>query len=170
MFAAVSGEISPILLLPSVSKIITLLFVLLSFRRLTALASPIPMAVPSLISPLAAISALTLFNRLISEAWSVVIGHCVNDSPAKIVRPILSSGRPDINSVATLLAASILFGFKSSASILVETSTASIMSMPSTCLLPQLLLVCGRASIITNKINISMRKTVGRPINFVFQL
>jgi Ca-activated chloride channel family protein len=42
--AAVIGEISPMLLLPSVRRITTFDFDLESFRRLTALASPIPTA------------------------------------------------------------------------------------------------------------------------------
>ncbi len=136
IWAAVSGEMSPILLLPSVSKITTLLLALESFSRDTALASPMPSAVPSWMSPRAAMSVRTLCNRLSSDAWSVVIGHCVNASPAKIVRPILSLGLPEMNSAATSLAASIRFGFKSSASMEVDTSMASMMSMPSTCLCP----------------------------------
>ena len=82
-------------------------------------------------------SVRTLCNMLSNDVWSVVIGHCVNASPAKIVRPILSLGLPEMNSAATSLAASMRLGFKSSASMEVDTSMASMMSMPSTCLCPQ---------------------------------
>ena len=139
--ALVMGEISPILLLPSVSKITTLLFPFTSFNRLTALANPIPIAVPSAISPLEAISVRTLCNILMSDVWSVVMGHCVKASPAKIVNPMLSLGRSAINSAATFFAASNRLGFKSSASMEVETSIASIMLIPSTCFSPHELCV-----------------------------
>ena len=161
---------SPILLLPSVKSITTLLFAFESFKRLTALANPIPIAVPSEIRPRAAISVLTLLNILISDAWSVVIGHCVKASPAKIVKPILSFGLSDINSEATFFAASKRFGFKSSANIDVETSIASIISIPSTCLLPHEVCVCGRAITITMNIKAKHRNTIGKLISFIFQL
>ena len=130
--ALVIGEMSPILLLPSVSKITTLLFALELFRRDTEFANPIPMAVPSEMMPLAAMSVRTDCNMYNRDVWSVVIGHCVKDSPANMVRPILSLGRPAMNSAATFFAASIRLGLRSSASIEVETSIASMMSMPST--------------------------------------
>ena len=129
--AAVSGEMSPALLEPSVSRMMTLLFALESFRREMALARPIPMAVPSLIKPRCTMSQLTLLKRFSSTAWSVVMGHCVNDSPEKMVRPMLSFGRPAMNSDATFLAASMRLGRRSSASIEVEMSMHSMMSMPS---------------------------------------
>ena len=49
--AAVKGEISPLLFVPSVNKIITFDLALLSFKRVTALAIPIPIAVPSVTIP-----------------------------------------------------------------------------------------------------------------------
>ena len=61
---------------------------------------------------------------------------------------MLSFGRDEMNSVATLFAASILFGCKSSASILVEASSTSIMSIPSTCEFFHEFLPCGLARII----------------------
>ena len=164
MLAAVKGDMSPVLLLPSVNNITTLLLALLSLRRPTALANPIPIAVPSSINPLAAMSVLTFCKRFINDAWSVVIGHCVKASPAKIVRPILSSGRPEMNSEATLLAASIRLGLRSSANILVETSIANMMSMPSTVRCPQLLWVCGLANATTIKTNAMRRNNIGIPI------
>ena len=127
-------------------------------------------AVPSEIRPRAAISVLTLLNILISDAWSVVIGHCGKASPAKIVQPILSFGLSDINSEATFFAASKRFGFKSSANIDVETSIASIISIPSTCLLPHEVCVCGRAITITMNIKAKHRNTIGKLISFIFQL
>ena len=138
--AAVIGEISPLLFVPSVNRIITLDFALLSFKRVTAFAIPIPTAVPSVIRP-----HLILCIISNNTAWSTVNGHWVKVSPANNVIPILSLGRPLINSAATSLAASSLFGFKSSASILVETSIASIISIPSISLFCHLLVVCGRA-------------------------
>ena len=152
---------SPRLFTPSVSRITTFDLALLSFRRLTALASPIPSAVPSSIIPRCTMSQLTLWNKFNSTPWSTVSGHCVNASPAKIVRPILSFGRPLINSAATCLAASIRFGFKSSASILVDTSTASMMSIPSISVFCQLSVVCGRASTSTIITNVRIRSTNG---------
>ena len=159
--AAVIGEMSPMLLEPSVSRMTTLLFAFDVFSREIALASPMPMAVPSCISPRAAISVLTFCKRFSSEAWSVVIGHCVKASPAKIVRPMLSSGRPEMNSAATSLAASIRLGFRSSASMDVDTSMASMMSMPSTVLLPHELCVCGRAKMMTMSAKVTQRNSIG---------
>ena len=156
------GDKSPMLLEPSVNKMTTLLLAFDAFSRDTALAKPIPTAVPSWISPLAAMSVRTFCNRLSSEVWSLVIGHCVKASPANIVRPILSSGLPDINSAATSLAASILLGRKSSASIEVETSIASMISIPSTDFLSHALCVCGRAKIMTIKTKVAQRNTIGR--------
>jgi len=49
--AACSGERLPALLSPSVSRMITLLFASDSRRRFTAVASALPMAVPSTITP-----------------------------------------------------------------------------------------------------------------------
>ena len=139
------------LLEPSVNKITTLLFAFDSFSLDTAFANPIPIAVPSEMIPRAAISVLTSCNILNKDAWSVVIGHCVKASPAKIVKPILSFSLSEINSEATFLAASILLGFKSSANIERETSIASIISMPKTDFLLHELGVCGRANTITRK-------------------
>ena len=148
----------------------TLLFDFEFFRRDTAFASPIPIAVPSEISPWAAISVLVPFRRFCNEAWSTVIGHWVNASPAKIVRPILSFGRSAINSPATALAASIRLGFKSSASILVDTSIASMISMPSTVFSFHALRVCGRARAITMRMNAIHLSAIGTPISLTLQL
>ncbi len=52
MSAAMRGAISPRLFTPSVSRIITLLFESLSRRRFIAVARPLPMAVPSSMTPL----------------------------------------------------------------------------------------------------------------------
>ena len=91
----------------------------------------------------------------------MVMGHWVKASPAKMVSPILSSGLPLMNSVATLLAASMRLGFRSCASILVETSMASMMSIPSVVRSPQLLCVCGRARASTTSTKVSMRRKSG---------
>ena len=123
-----------------------------------------PMAVPSSINPFLAMSVLTLWSRLSSVWWSTVIGHCVNASPAKMVSPILSSGRPEINSAATSLAASSLLGLglMSMASILVDTSMASMMSMPSTERSPHELWVLGRASTTTTIVKARSLRSMGR--------
>ena len=73
--ALVNGEMSPMLLLPSVSSMMTLLLALESFSLDTALARPMPMAVPSAMMPLAEMSVRTVWSILSSETWSVVIGH-----------------------------------------------------------------------------------------------
>src|SRR5665648_316378 len=88
--AAVAGAISPRLFSPSVSRMTTLLIAVLSLSRETAVANPLPMAVPSSIIPLS-----IFLNRLITVAWSVVSGHWVKLSPEKTTRPILSFGRPN---------------------------------------------------------------------------
>ena len=100
----------------------------------------------------------------------MVIGHWVKASPAKMARPMLSFGRPMMNSAATCLAASIRLGFRSSASIEVETSIASMMSMPSTVLLFHEFCVCGRASTSTIIVKASTLRSIESGINFTFQL
>ena len=75
-----------------------------------------------------------------------------------------------MNSAATCLAASIRFGFKSSASILVDTSTASMMSIPSISVFCQLSVVCGRASTSTIITNVKIRSTNGACSKYTFQL
>ena len=90
------------------------------------------------------------------------MGHCVNASPANIVNPMLSLGLPDMKSAATSFAASMRLGFKSSASIDVDTSMASMMSMPSTVLLPHELCVWGRARTMTISVNVMQRSSIGR--------
>ena len=89
---------SPALFAPSVRRMTTLEGALLVVRRLTAFVNPIPIAVPGEIVPLVCKSQLTPLNVDNKAIWSVVIGHCVKASPPKRVRPILSFGRPSINS------------------------------------------------------------------------
>ena len=60
IFAAAIGSIAPELLLPSDSRIITLLFDSLTLNRLIALAIAIPMAVPSYLGS----TTVTSLNRL----------------------------------------------------------------------------------------------------------
>ena len=159
--AAVRGEMSPRLLAPSVSRMMTLLLALLSLRREMALASPIPMAVPSSIMPVAGSWHETLRNMLSSTAWSMVRGHCVNASPAKMVRPMLSFGRLAMNSCATALAASMRSGLRSCAHILVEMSSTIMMSIPSVWALRQEWLVCGRARTTMTSASVSIRRQNG---------
>lgn len=100
--AAVSGAICPLLLTPSVSRITTLLLAELSRSRLTAVPSPLPIAVPSSMMPL-----LTVPRILTSEALSVVSGLCVKLSPANTTRPIRSFGRSMMKLAAISFAAEI---------------------------------------------------------------
>ena len=144
MAAALSGATMPQLLLPSVSRMMLLLLALPSLMRLMAVAMPSPMAVPSSIKP-----RFTSWMAFISVALSIVIGTCVKLSPAKITTPMLSCSRPATNCAATSLAASSRLGLKSRASILVLTSIASTMSVPSTSLSLHELTSCGRHRIIT---------------------
>ncbi|MNL45901.1 hypothetical protein D3C87_1685790 [compost metagenome] len=148
--AAVKGGIEPVVFEPSVSRITTLLVASLSLRRLTAVARPIPMAVPSSTIPL-----LMSPNKLISTSWSMVSGHCVKLSPLKITSPILSSGRFFIKSIAMFFPASSRFGFRSSASILPEISVAITISMPSVVEFCQLKADCGLARARMSAINAS---------------
>ena len=106
-------------------------------------------------------SVLTFWRRLSSDVWSVVIGHCVNASPAKIVSPMLSFGLSAMNEPATAFAASRRLGFRSSASIDVDTSIESMMSMPSTVRSSHALRVCGRHRASTMSVNVAQRRAVG---------
>jgi hypothetical protein len=89
------------------------------------------------------------------------IWHWVKASPANIVRPILSFGLPAINSAATAFAASILFGFKSSAIIVPDISRVNIISIPSVLSVRHELDACGRASAMTTIVIARQRKTKG---------
>ena len=126
MSAAVRGSICPLLFTPSVSRMTTLLGESLSFSRFTAVANPLPMAVPSSIMPLS-----IWFIRFTSDTWSVVMGDWVKASPAKTTRPIRSVGRPMMNFDPISLAAVSRSGVKSRASIDPEMSNAITMSIPS---------------------------------------
>src|SRR5690606_22923424 len=64
------------------------------------------------------------------SALSLVTGVSVKLSPAYTTRPILSDGRPLINSEATSRKASRRLGFRSLASILAETSIDNTISIP----------------------------------------
>src|SRR5690606_36289229 len=123
---AILGSINPELLTPSVSRMITLLLALLSFNLLTEVAKPIPIAVPLSITLLYSSSS----NARKTTALSLVTEVKVKLTPAYTTRPILSDGRPLINSAATSLNASRRFGLRSRASILAETSIARTISIP----------------------------------------
>ena len=155
--AAVTGAISPRLFEPSVRRMITFDLAWLSLMRLTALASPTPMAVPSSIMPL-----WMSLKRFSSTAWSVVRGHWVKLSPEKTTRPMLSFGRPLMKLAATFLAAVSRSGRRSRASILPEMSMAIIMSMPSVEEFCQLSVDCGRARMTITSAMATMRSTKGR--------
>lgn len=143
--AAVIGAISPRLLMPSVSRMMTFDLASLSRRRLIAVASPLPMAVPSSIRPLR-MRASSVCRVL----WSVVSGLCVKASPAKTTSPSRSPTRSLMNDAATSLAAVMRSGLKSRASIEPETSIESMMSMPSVEVRTFCSMPCGRASATTS--------------------
>ena len=159
------GDMSPRLFVPSVSSIITLLLAFDSFSRDTALAIPIPIAVPSSSIPRMAMLQSIPFSRFSRAVWSMVMGHCVYASPANTVSPMLSFSLPFMNSIATLRAACTRLGLRSSASILVETSMQSIMSIPSTLVLLHELAVCGRARAHTMAVYPAMVRTKGRCVS-----
>ena len=161
--AAVSGGTIPLLFTPSVSKIITLDIASESFNRFTAVANPIPIAVPSSTIPL-----LTSWNKLISTLWSVVSGHWVKLSPAKITKPTRSFIRLLMKSIATFLEASNRSGFKSCASILPEISIAKTISIPFVVLSSQLVEDCGRAKAIIIKVTAAIFNTKGKWRNCCF--
>ena len=83
---------------------------------------------------------------------------------------MLSFGLPEINSAATFLAASKRLGFKSSASIEVDTSIANIISMPSTERSSQALWVWGRAKTQMIKMKARHLNTIGACTKRVRQL
>src|SRR5690606_4192977 len=159
---AIFGSIKPALLTPSVSKIITLLLALLSLSLFTDVASPMPMAVPPSMMVLYFISS----NDRNTIALSLVMGVFVYLSPAYSTIPIRSFGRPFINSEATSFKASSLFGDKSFASILADTSIAITISIP---LVVFVLVVtstdCGRAMATMSTANASKRNTNKERLN-----
>ncbi len=121
------GSISPALLTPSVTSTTTFDFAALAASRLAALASAMPMAVPSEISErsIAATSSSSIRR-------SVVRGERVSAVPPKTVNPMRSAGRRAMKSRTTRLAtARRLSGWKSSAPMLPEMSSAIWMSIPS---------------------------------------
>ena len=71
--AAVEGSINPELFTPSVNKIITLLFALLSFNLFTEVAKPIPIAVPSSIIPSKVMSERDLITTSLSDVTGVLV-------------------------------------------------------------------------------------------------
>ena len=110
---------------------------------------------------------LMLLKRFISTAWSVVNGHCVKLSPANTTKPMLSFGRPAMNSVATFFAASNRFGRRSSASIVPEMSRAIIMSIPSVFSLRKLFDNCGRETTIIKHVRVIILKKKGKCLNMM---
>ena len=85
--AAVAGSISPALLTPSVTSTTTRLFAFERRRRVSAVARPEPMAVPSGSAP-----SFTSSSWRSSTAVSVVGGALVRLWPAKMTRPTRSRG------------------------------------------------------------------------------
>ena len=145
---------SPALFVPSVSSMIVFDLAGPSFILLIAVAKPSPIAVPS-----STIPQWTSFIKLRRTAWSVVIGHMVKLSPAKITKPILSCSLPETNCAATSFAASTLSGLKSRANILPEMSRASTISTPSVEEFCQLSVDWGRANAIIKRTTAKTRKT-----------
>src|SRR5258708_5498411 len=124
--AAVRGAISPALLDPSVTSTITRLLASERRRRVRAVASPEPMAVPS-----GSMSRWTSSSWRRSTAVSVVGGALVKLLAAKITSPMRSEARRRTNSETTSFATAIRFlGWKSCAAIEPEMSRATTMSTP----------------------------------------
>jgi len=162
MRAASSGPTLPALLLPSESRTTTLLFAALSRRRLSDVAMPRPIAVPSSIVPMRRSSTIRR-----STSRSSVRGHCVNATPANVTTANRSLGRASMKSRTTgRSASSRLSRFpsfsKSSANMLVERSTASTMSMPSERTRVSAFPACGLASATTTATSASARSAGGR--------
>ena len=141
MSAAVAGSISPALLSPSVTRTITLLFASERRSRVSAVARPDPMAVPS-----GSISRRTSSSWRSRTAVSVVGGDLVRLRPAKTTRPTRSLVRRFTNSPTTSFATSSRFrGWKSPAAIVPETSRATTMSTPRVVTSSRRVPCCGRA-------------------------
>ena len=162
---AVIGATTPVLLLPSVSNMMLLLFAFPSLRRLSDVAMPSPMAVPS------SRTFIVRDCRYCSNcALSTVIGTPVRLSPAKITIPILSLSRPAINWAATFFAASKRSGSKSRASIDDDTSIAITMSVPSVEVVRQLSRNCGLAITMMRQARVASRSTKRRWRRYCFQV
>ena len=129
----------------------------LACRRLTAVASPIPTAVPSSIIP----TSSSPMSDVTTE-WSSVSGACVKALPAKITTPRRSLRRPATKSAATALDASMRLGSRSSASIELEMSSASTMSIPSATTFSPVTPVWGRANATTRHTSANPRSAAGR--------
>ena len=142
-----------------------LLLALPSLSRLSEVAMPSPMAVPS---------SSTFIPRLPrywrSCARSTVIGTPVRLSPANMTMPMLSASRPEINRAATSLAAPKRSGSKSRASIDDDTSSASTMSVPSVEVVRQLSRTCGRASIMMMQAIVASRSTIRKCRRYCFHV
>ena len=100
----------------------------------------------------------------------MVMGTWVKLSPANSTRPMLSWSRPLTNWVATFLALSKRLGEKSLASILVDTSMAMTMSVPSTSLVDQLSLVCGRHRMTMRHASAAILRANEKCLSHTFQL
>lgn len=149
---------------------ITLLLAWLSLRCETALAIPIPMAVPGWIMPSFCSVQVAPLNVCTNIAWSVVSGHCVYASPPNNVKPMLSLGRLLIKFSATSLAAVMRLGNISFVAIEVEMSSANIMSIPSVSPVFHEDEVWGRAIAVTTNTKQMMRRKKGMWINLVRQV
>ncbi len=132
----------------------------LSLSRLTAVAKPIPMAVPSVRIPQRKPAKNSFKIR-----WSVVRGHWVKASPEKTESPILSYFRLSTKSIATRLLTSRRSGLKSCANILLDKSMTKAMSIPSAVTSSSLSISCGRASATTKAIKLKIRKKGSKLLN-----
>ena len=89
----------------------------------------------------------------------MVMGMPVRLSPAKITTPMLSFSRPSMNLMAISLAASMRSGFRSRASMELDTSRAITMSVPSVDDVCQLSFICGRARMMISTPMAARRST-----------
>ena len=101
-------------------------------------------------------------NSVWSVLRSVVRGLCVKLSPAKATIPMRSLGLSATNLAATSFAAVIRSGSKSRASMLVDTSIASTISIPSVVVELPFSEFCGRANATSSSATAVQRNTNGR--------
>jgi hypothetical protein len=93
-----------------------------------------------------------------------VIGTRVSASPAKATRPIRSNSRAAMKEMdCSLATSSRLEGAKSSASIELETSTASTIAMPSLVVSSDEIPYSGPAAAMIHAARVSVRRAAGVP-------
>ena len=92
-------------------------------------------------------------RNIFAELASVDIGICTYASPANTIRPTLSLSKPSITLDNICFARCIRLGFKSCDDIELETSIATMTSMPLRLTVSNLVPNCGPAITKTIKVN-----------------